>query len=457
MSWRYSLSVFLVGGTLVLAASCNSADRAAFGGVDASEEASGPTGFGDAGDARPCIGLQCQQQDCASGETTVTGTVFAPNGKLPMYNAIVYVPNDPLEDLPAGVTCDQCGKVSGSPVVTALSDAKGEFTLHNMPVGANIPLVIQVGKWRRQTTIPNVKACEENKLTDAELTRLPKNQSEGNMPRIALTTGQCDNLGCMLPKIGIDPSEFGTEADGPSKSVHVYTGATGESSSSWSKADSLWNDSTKMQQYDMLILSCECGEHLENKGGAMGPSFGAMTDYLNAGGRIFTSDFMYSWYRYTPDADMKSAMNIRGGAPGGGSPIDIDTSFPKGQALSDWLGVTVPGSNGKLTPDVVYANIISVDDTKAQKWGASGDPLAGPRILTVNLPVGLPPEQQCGKGVHLDAHVNQGDTGDTVNGSYPSSCGSGLKPGENLLAFFFFDLASCIQKETDPPQAPPVK
>jgi len=423
-----------------------------------------PMSFGDGGDAaKACSGLQCQQAVCLGGkDTTVTGKVYAPNGKLALYNAIVYVPNAEPEALTKGATCDQCGAVTGEPIVTALTDPTGSFELKNVPSGKDIPLVIQIGKWRRQVVIPEVKACEENELTDSDLTRLPKNQSEGDMPRIALTSGGCDNLGCMLPKVGIDSSEFGVEGDGPSKSVHVYLGAGGNGPSGAGQAQTFWSDAEKMKQYDMLILSCECQEALTNKGGTQGgPAFAAMTEYLNAGGRIFTTDFMYTWYRYSPDEGLKSATSMRGGAPGGGSPMTIDSSFPKGKALQDWLASAAGVAGGKVTADAIFSNVISNDPAKSQQWATSGAGFGGtggqePRVFSVNVPVGVPVEQQCGKGVHIDAHVNTSG-GDTVGASYPNSCNSPLKPAENLLSFFFFDLASCIQDEGEPPKPPPVK
>jgi hypothetical protein len=111
----------------------------------------------------------------------VTGKVFTPNGRLPLYNAIVYVPNAELSPIASGATCEKCGAVTGAPVVTALTDHTGKFVLRNVPVGTNIPLVVQIGKWRRRVVLPEVKECTETALTDPELTRLPKKQSEGDI------------------------------------------------------------------------------------------------------------------------------------------------------------------------------------------------------------------------------------------------------------------------------------
>src|SRR6185503_43860 len=64
-----------------------------------------------------CEGLRCFQFDCSSKTdpmgnplppTTLSGTVYAPNGTLPLYGVNVYVPASDPGPLPDGVTCDQC-------------------------------------------------------------------------------------------------------------------------------------------------------------------------------------------------------------------------------------------------------------------------------------------------------------------------------------------------------------
>ncbi len=433
----------------------------------------GPNGLLGAPGAANYDGLRGQQVACPSGATTtVSGVVYAPNGRLPLYNAIVYVPGAQPTALQKGATCEPCGAVTGSPIVAAISAADGRFSLANVPAGKNIPLVIQIGKWRRMVVLPEVVACRDNPITNPELTRLPRNQREGDIPRIALTTGGCDQLGCLLPKIGLDPAEFGVAQEGSAKSVHVYRGANAEASydggptvpasgpSNAPPAQGLWSNAAALRYYDMAILSCECAEVLENKGPTANA---AMADYLRSGGRIFTTDFMYTWYRDSADPGLRSFASITGEAPEAMSPLVIDQSFPKGQALASWLDRVAHVPGGQVPAQEVYANLAGMNPAKAQAWASSSGTPNGPRVFTVNVPVDAPPAQQCGKGVHIDAHVNTPSSdevtnlaGDVIDERYPAGCSPSLLPTEHLLAFFFFDLAACIQSETAAPRPPAV-
>lgn len=459
--------------TLVIASLSCGAVAASCAGVKppSQQGAGGSSGSGRGGaggSSAACKNLQCRQVYCGETmSTTLSGTVYAPDGKLPLYNVLVYVPNSPVPAIPPGLACDRCGAIPpGDPVVAALTDAHGQFTLKDVPVGANIPLVIQVGKWRRQITVPSVASCQANRIDDPEQTRLPRVRAEGNMPRIAITTGLCDNLVCLLPKLGIDPSELGVA--GQDRAVTFFGGAEmnanaatfaanyGAALPNMTSASTLWSRLDVLNKYDMVIASCECLLEESNKGPA---AYQAMTQYLAAGGRLFGTDQQYIWYRKSPDPAMAAVGRYADGAPiTQATPITLDTTFPKGKALADWLAVVNPDRPyGEVATNVLYDNFTSVSQPPAQVWGAAGTMLAPdshvPRVLTVNTPVGVPVAQQCGRAVHIDGHITPQTT---WTQPFPSVCGTALENGEQALAFFLFDVAACIQEDSKPVMPPPV-
>lgn len=428
------------------------------------DASSGDQTFGEGGgDAKTCKGLACDIPSCAPGDgTTISGTVYAPNGTLPLYNAIVYVPNAELAPLADGVSCDKCGALaSGAPLVVALSDASGSFKLKHTPAGMNVPLVIQIGKWRRKVVLPEVKPCMDNvasrKISGVEqVTRLPRNQSEGNMPKIAITTGMCDPLACIMPKIGIDPTEYApgpaSAQTKPKAAVSLYKGIGVDLPNSPLASD-FRADEKQLENFDLAIFSCECGELPQ------GPDLDAVRKYLDAGGRIFTTDFQYTWYKYSSDANLRAASDWPGGAAPGVSPFVINESFPKGKALAEWMAhlasispwkeqMTQPHQKGKLPVVVPYDNMHVFDPKYATSWASSWN---HPRFLTMNMPSTKPPAEQCGKAVHFDAHIS---VGDIVDASFPAKCKADVKETELATIFFLFDLSSCIQKDTDNPIPP---
>lgn len=414
-----------------------------------------------------CEGLACKQVDCGPGvTTTVTGIVTAPNGTLPLYNVVVFVPDAPLEPLPEGASCDRCGNFSGKPLVSTLSGPDGKFVLENVPVGDDIPLVVQIGKWRRKVTLPKIEQCVENPV-DVSYTRLPKNSAEGDIPRIAVTTGRCDQLACLLPKLGLDASEF-TPANGPGK-LHVYRGSAHPTSAPIPApapfgsldAEALWADPNAMKKYDILMMSCECGEHEETKPLAAKQ---ALYEYSMAGGRVFASHFHYTWAEVGPLATTAQWMGSPSNPENPPGPYLVDTSFPKGDAFAKWLvGVGASSTLGEIPISQPRENVGSVV-SPTQRWvyRNSGDAMVPQptKYLSVNTPVGAPDDQICGKFVYADMHLWGGDVQDPTtalpDNGFPGTCSPDLTPEEKALAFLFFDLAACIQNEQKPP-LPPVR
>ena len=250
------------------------------------------------------------------------------------------------------------------------TDTGGNFTLGgtiaDVPTGVDIPLVFQIGQWRRQVTIPAgmLTACEDNTLVDPTMMRLAANQSEGHLPKIALTTGGFDALECLLRKIGVSDSEF-TPESGAGR-VNLFAGGTrngtqiinmGNRSSAgtnaydaslnggamFTNAETWWDSVANLNHYDVVLHSCEGLTTATTTNKSMAARQ-ALQAYADAGGRVFASHWHNYWISQGP-APWPTLANFVQNTMDPMSPFTatIDTSFPKGAALAEWL-VNVGGS-----------------------------------------------------------------------------------------------------------------
>jgi hypothetical protein len=381
--------------------------------------------------------------------------VYDPAGKVPLYNVIVYVPNAPLAPLPDGVSCDRCDTTtSGNPVAKTLTDTEGRFTLTDVPVGSDVPLVVQIGRWRRQTSIPVVAACRDNPLTDRELTRLPRNRGEGHLPRIAITTGHYDALECLLREVGVDDGEF-TPEEGEGR-VNLFNGYGGTDSyesglnegAMFTPAAAWWELSVNLMQYDLILNSCEGIELPTNKSVTARQ---AMQDYVNAGGRMFASHWHNYWIEFGPSPFPQVARFDHQNDPPNPLTAFIDTSFPKGMAMAEWL-VNVGASNnlGELSIIGAKHTVDSVTAGMAQRW-IYNETYQSVQYFSFNTPVASAPGQECGKVVFSDLHLSGtlgtvfGDDRSDPSLPFPSGCGgTELTPQKKALEFMLFDLSACL-------------
>ena len=412
-----------------------------------------------------CTGLQCNVVQCESmgmPATTVSGTVYAPNGTLPLYGVTVYVPNADPGPLPDGAQCSKCADdLPGSPVVRATTDEAGKFTLTDVPSGAMIPLVIVSGKWRRQIMIPNVAQCTDNALAATD-TRLPKNRSEGDIPKIAISTGAADSLECLIRKLGIDDAEIGKQGD-PQR-IHLYadvnsqgegvsafkSGFPGGNGNFTDSASTLWNNVSSLMPYDIVILSCEGSQYPNTKPQS---ALDALKMYADLGGRVFMSHWHNIWIggafqsggNPAPAVWTSVAQWQNQNDPGNGA-IDIidETSNPKGSSFATWM-LNVMGSTTRdqipIQDGTAKTTAQSVDTTKAERWTYLNG-TQRPQNFQFTTPNEVAADQRCGKVAFSDMHVSGGPG----NGDYPDSCGGSttLTPQEKALAFMIFDLSSCV-------------
>ncbi len=403
---------------------------------------------------QPCTNLCMQQVQCDGGvTTTVTGTVYAPTNPAagygnpdPLYDALVYIPNAPVQPFPAGLTCDQCGaQASGDPLVSFTTGPDGKFTLSNAPCGQNIPLVIQLGKWRRQIVIPSVACCQNTALTPDQ-TRLPRNHNEGDIPLMAISTGSADPIECVLPKIGIDLAEF-TNPSGGGR-VQLYRDNGAQINGATPAASVLYSNAATLDQYDMVIFDCVGSE--QDKPAAVQQN---VLSYADMGGRVFASHFSYVWLYNIVPFSQTAQWNINQAYPPDLNAV-VDTSFQKGMDFAAWLAIvgalSVP-SPPEIPVQQVRHDTNAVNVPPSQRF-LYADPAVSantPLEFTFNTPVFIDSGPQCGRVLFSDFHVNTGGAG---GGTFPGECPvAPMTPQEKVLEFMLFDLASCIQQTGPPP------
>jgi hypothetical protein len=408
-----------------------------------------------------CTGVCAQIPSCPPATTTtLTGTVYDPAGLHPLYHALVYIPNNPmdpgLQPFAAGISCDQCGATAaGDPLVTTFTAPDGTFTLQNVPVGSSIALVVQLGRWRRQFTVDITSSCAANSVPPMTL-KMPKNHNQGDIPRIGILSGGLDPVECVLRKMGVDDTEFtnpgngghinfylASETDPHNNGVQGYGPIIDGATPTQAALFAAPGGNPVINQYDLVILECEGYPQSESAADKAG-----LHAYAEAGGRVFASDFAYAWlYQNGNFAQAANwAVNQQGGGFSQTGVIDL-VSNPKGPDFKTWLeivGVSAPGSGnvGSIYPAFHNSNAVVTPTQQWLYWGAQT-----PMHFTFNTPVGAPSDQQCGRVVYSDWHAQSGNF--THGKVFPTECSAGpMTQQEAILEFMLFDLTACVQPYT---------
>ena len=411
-----------------------------------------------------CTGLCLQQTTCGgSGTTSVSGTVYAPNGTTPLPNVLVYVPNGGpapsygVTAFPAGVSCGVTA--SGCPMVSTVTATNGTFTLTNMPVGTDIPLVIQAGKWRRKISIPNVTACANTVLTAAQ-TSLPTVEGQGdvadNIPYIAVVTGEVDAAECVLLKMGVAQSQF-TNPSGAGR-INFYLGAADGGTFSGEEIDAstpgeaaLFASQASVDAYDLLMFPCQGSP--TDAVAESSTNLAYLGNYANAGGHIYATHYSYQWL-YTNPAFANTVNWSVGQTPPSPDPQTgyVNTSYPQGAQLAQWLkdvGAStvlgqIPLSTLRKDQNGVLGSTLSV---LTIDYPSAADPTV--MQLTFNTPLTAAPANQCGQVLYNEYHVFE--EGDDHGDVFPAACTTGpLSPQEQLLAFSLFGLSTVVSAEPSP-------
>jgi hypothetical protein len=449
-----------------------------------------------------CVGAGglCSFQTCTAGTpTTITGKVFAGRSAFlnpsanttqftpdPVPNVLVYVPNDPVLPFSAGTACRQCGAdVSGSPLVSAYTNFDGSFTLSGVPVppSTTLPLVIQLGRWRRQFTITTPPACTTSLVAPvggtAGVLNLPRNHTEGDIPLTAISTGNVDALECVLLKMGVDAAEFTSSAprNGAAGRIHVYAGTTGDHGSEAGATvpnaqpeTSLMGNNGSFMSYDQILFPCWGGPATKTAA-----ELANLVSYADNGGHFFTTHYSYSWLVGNGEFNGVANWDLPNGAADADNPGNVNWTLNVSLAppvvsaplhpgiFYQWLNYVCALSNASGTCNPFNANpaptnpqvsifaprfdadsvaggsvdwIDGTDQNMASN--ANGKPLV--EHFTFNTPVGS--QNQCGHAIYSDFHVANINT--AFNVQFPNECSTTFTPQEKILEYMLFDLASCV-------------
>jgi hypothetical protein len=375
--------------------------------------------------------------------TVITGTVYSPKGATdgdPIPNILVFVAGGPVSGFTLaptgpGVTGGCAGQeqlVSGDPLVSAVTDYEGNFTLSNAALTAlgttTVNLVIQAGKWRRQYPNTSIVGGQVNALPGLAMPGAKGTLSDGSiadLPHIAVVTGKVDGLECIFPQIGISTGEV-TNPDSTG-SINLYAGSAspGAVISASTSTDPTPSESTLvtdlalMNTYDVIMFACQGTPTQPVETTAANQT--NVLDYASLGGRIFTTHWQYLWldstYSFPSVADWLPPPPLGTTAS---SPATINTSstFSEGVLLADWMHYigADTGTYGQIILKNTAINTSMVNVPPSQSWvtlnGVTGTPSMQ---FTFNTPIG-----QTGVPTVAIAYTNNtqtfqpGDTGDSI-------------------------------------------
>jgi hypothetical protein len=342
-----------------------------------------------------------------------------------------------INPYPAGY-CDKCNAPIDSAYVSTFTAADGTYSLPltYVPAGPSIDFAVQIGRFRKHTTVP--VTCSTTSVPVAAQT-LPGTSAAGDIPSIAVSTGNKDHLDQILTALGI------TQFD-------CYEGRASTTSSptctvvpNKNVADVL-ADATTLGDYQMLLLSCAPGAYANYAKRYDMTAIAQNTQaWVSAGGRMFATDTAYDYVEQAfPDA-----IDFAGPAADAGAPQPVD------------------GANVGCSPSSSQAFTVNVDDAALAKWltvvGVTSSPsvqVSGffqPWSVVSSLPTSTsliadgtfsldPTACSTSEDVPLTAQFDYGTCGRVAFSSYHtlSTVNTGsLAAQEKIMEYLIFEVASC--------------
>jgi hypothetical protein len=273
-----------------------------------------------AGDELPNFDLGGNESGGEDNDATLNGTVYGPDGEMPVSGALVYVTDEEPEGIPQGVYCAECEELDPD-IDATLTNPDGTFSL-NTNSGDGKFLVVQKGQFLRINPIiigPAVVQINDN------LTTLPSENDPENgeyIPLIAVADANFDRLEDALGKFGLGDtiiSNFEERVVPGTESFDLWENGrdpADDGLTSQGTLEELVSNPEALAQYHIIFVPCSSDVFVS----ALTPdAVQNIRDWVAAGGRWYVSDWSNEW---------------------------LQLVFPEYQDLAGWTGATGSADNG---------------------------------------------------------------------------------------------------------------
>jgi hypothetical protein len=395
------LALSFVPVALLIAACSSSSSRGGFDEV--------PAAPADVDGGTPQHG---DNTDHRSVSVSFSGTVLAPNGTLPLSNALVYVTQQAPAAIPEGAYCDECVSLQEGTFAISAPDGTFAFTT-DLPKG-KAWIVVQKGQFRRVRPIT---------IADAGMMALAKDDT--TIPSKSDTAKGDD-----IPKMVIlkDDTDFDRIDDSLAKlglsNIEVRTDR------------SLLKNKAELMKYHVVFIPCGSSDDpmmtdLEAKAN--------LDEFVKAGGKLYVTDWSYEFVRqpFPGFVDWAEETAVVGSAASGDEWDAPATAADTG--LGDWLTAT-----GDATFEVKgnWTKITSVNTQPGlDEKGNAVDVTPKVWVTAQNgsssavIPTTVSFQNQCGRVLFSTYHTESGTGG---------GGGTALLAQEKALLYVLLEVGVCV-------------
>jgi len=263
----------------------------------------------------------------------ITGKVLAPEGTIPISEALVYTIQTTPDPIPQKVHCSKCVDIPAN-VHHTLSGADGTFTV-GVPAVGDWNLVVQKGTFRRTRSI-HVPDEGGTVQADPQATTLPSSTDEqagDYIPRIAVSYGVYDDIQDSLAKLGLGQVDSSGNLVPGTESFDIY-----EDDGKPPGSQLLTDYETTLSNYHIVFFPCT---NSWPNSYLLDPNvYNNLRNYTQAGGRLYATDYSYDILRraFDPELPLKWEGDFGGFDDADGWNYDANATV-NDPGLAAWLAV----------------------------------------------------------------------------------------------------------------------